>query len=112
MSIGALRKIPMDKRQTKINDKGRICRGASGASLIQVDIYLMPLEWNEKIIHIVTVFQNLNIPLIIRINAIHQMSITYLCAFQSFMFQEDIIGEKIQKNLLKVQTNHNPRMIM
>jgi hypothetical protein len=32
MSIGAFRKIPIDKRPTKINDKEKICRGASGAA--------------------------------------------------------------------------------
>jgi hypothetical protein len=48
VSIGALRKITVDKRTTKINDKGRTCKGALGASLNPVGTYLMPLKWNEK----------------------------------------------------------------
>ena len=48
MSIGAFRSIPIDKRPKKINDKGRNCKGASGAMLEPVGTYLIPLEWNEK----------------------------------------------------------------
>jgi hypothetical protein len=60
----------------------------------------MLLEWQgKKIIHPVIVFKNLNIPLIMGINAIHHMSITYLSTSDSFVFQEDIKGGKqIQKN--------------
>jgi hypothetical protein len=48
-------------------------------------MYLMPLEWNErKVLHPITVFQNLNTPLIKRIDAIHHMSITYLSTWKSF----------------------------
>ena len=46
MSIGSFRKIPLNKRPQKINDKGKICKGASGTNLIPVGTYLMPLEWN------------------------------------------------------------------
>jgi hypothetical protein len=93
MSIGASRKIPIDKRPTKLNDKGRTCRGASGASLIPVGTYLMPLEWNEKILHPVKAFQNLNTPLIVGIDAIHHMSMTYLSMSEMFMLQKDIMGQ-------------------
>lgn len=106
MSIGAFRKIPIDKRPTKINDKGRECRGASGTSLIPVGTYLMSLEWdNKKILHPVTVFQNLNTPLIMGIDAIHHMGITYLTMSETFMFQDDIVGQnKFRKaDLMTVQ---------
>jgi hypothetical protein len=45
MSIGAFRKWPIDKRPKKINNIGKIYRGASEARIIT---YLMPLEWNEE----------------------------------------------------------------
>ena len=53
----------------------------------------------------VHVFQILNTPLIIGIDAIHNMGITYLSMSQTFMFQEDIIGEaKFRKaDLMTVQ---------
>ena len=47
----------------------------------------------KKIIHPVTMFKNLNTPLIMGIDAILHMSITYLSTSESFLFQEDIIGE-------------------
>jgi hypothetical protein len=55
----------------------------------------MPLEWKEKkILHPVIVFENLNTPFIVGIGAIHHMSIIYFSTSESFMFQEDILGEK------------------
>ena len=66
----------------------------------------MPLEWNKKrILHSVTVFQNLSTPLIMGIDAIHAMGITYLTSSGTFMFQQDIIGEnKFRKaDLMTVQ---------
>jgi hypothetical protein len=64
MSLGAFRKLPTNKRLTNINDKGRMCRGASGASLIPVGTYLMPLEWNENNFYTLSWFENLNTPLL------------------------------------------------
>jgi hypothetical protein len=55
--------------------------------------YLMPLKWNEKkILHPVTVFQNLNTPLIIVVDAIHHMGVADLSMSESFMFQKDKIN--------------------
>ena len=74
--------------------------------MIPVGTYLIPLEWNgKKILHPVTVFQNLNTPLIMGNDAIHHMGITYLSMSESFMFQEDIIGQnKFRKaDLMTVQ---------
>jgi hypothetical protein len=54
----------------------------------------MPLEWQgKKIIHPVIMFECLNTPLIMGIDAIHHMSTTYLSTSESFLFQEDIVGQ-------------------
>jgi hypothetical protein len=59
----------------------------------------------KEILHHVTVFKNLNTPLIMVIDVIHHMSITYLSTSESFMFQEDIIGENKSRkaDLMTVQ---------
>jgi hypothetical protein len=59
---------------------------------------------------LVNVFQNLNIPLILGIDGIHNLGITYLSMSQTFMFQEDIIGEaKFKKaDLMTVQKTNIP----
>jgi hypothetical protein len=63
MLIGAFRNIPNVQIPKKITDKRRMCSGASGASLIPVGAFLLPLEWNQKkILHPVIVFQNINSP--------------------------------------------------
>ncbi len=78
MAIKELSKIPRHVKLQQIANTGRVCQGASGTSLIPVGTYLMPLEWQgKKIIHPVIVFENLNTPLIMGIDAIHHMSITY-----------------------------------
>jgi hypothetical protein len=68
----------------------------------------------KKIIHPVQVFKNLNTPLIMGIDAIHHMSITYLSRSEFFVFQEDIIGENkfikvvlmtVQKTLIPARTS-------
>jgi hypothetical protein len=60
----------------------------------------MPLQWNKtKNLHPVIVFENLNTPLFMGIDAIHHMRITYLNTSETFMYQEDIIREKKLKKL-------------
>jgi hypothetical protein len=87
MSIGAFKSIPIHARPKMIGEKGKNAVGASGASSI-------PLEWKgKKIMQQVNVFQNLNTPLILGIDGINNLGITYLSMSQTFMFQEDIIGE-------------------
>ena len=111
MAIKELRRIPSYVKLQKIANSGRICQGASGANLIPVGTFLMPLEWQgKKILHPVIVFNNLNTPLIMGIDAIHHMSITYLSMSESFLFQEDIIGEnKFRKaDLMTVATTFIP----
>jgi hypothetical protein len=106
MSIGAFKSIPIHARPKKIGDKGRNAVGASGASLVPKGTYLLPLELNgKKIMQPVNVFQNLSTPLIMGIDAIDNMSITNLSMSQTFMFQEDIVGEaKFRKaDLITVQ---------
>jgi hypothetical protein len=92
ISIGAFKSIPIHARPNKIGEKGKNAVGASGASLVPKGTYLLPLEWNgKKIMQPVNVFQNLRTPLILGIDAIDNMGITYLSI--TFMFQEDFIGE-------------------
>jgi hypothetical protein len=68
----------------------------------------MPLEWQgKKILYPVIVLENLNTPLIMGIDAIHHMSITYLSMSESLLFQEDIIGENKFK-LMTVKTTLIP----
>ena len=106
MSVGAFKSIPIHARPKLIGEKGRNAVGASGASLIPKGTYLLPLEWKGKrIMQQVHVFQNLNTPLILGIDGIHNLRITYLSISQTFMFQEDIISEaKFRKaDLVTVQ---------
>ena len=58
----------------------------------------------------VNVFQNLNTPLILGIDGIHNLGITYLSMSQTFMFQDEIIGEaKFRKaDLMTVQKINIP----
>ncbi len=57
----------------------------------------------------VNVFQNLSTPLILGIDAIDNLGITYLSMSQTFMFLEDIIGEaKFRKADLMTVKNHYP----
>ncbi len=79
--------------------------------MVPVGTYLIPLEWQGKqILHPIIVLKNLNTPLIIGIDAIHHMGITYLSTSETFLFQEDIIGEnKFRKaDLMKVQKTITP----
>jgi hypothetical protein len=56
------------------------------------------MEWNNKrVMQPVTVFKNLSSPLILGINAIYNLGITYLSSTNSFMLQEDLNPEKFQK---------------
>jgi hypothetical protein len=81
----------------KINNARKVCQRASGAAIVPVGTYLIPLEWQEKkIIYPVIVFNKLNTPLIKGIDAIHHMGIKYL---STFLFQEDKIGENYLKKL-------------
>jgi hypothetical protein len=59
----------------------------------------------KKILYPVIVFENLNTPLKMGIDANHDKSITYLSTSESCMFQEDILGEnKFRKaDLMTVQ---------
>jgi hypothetical protein len=100
-AIRPFRKIHIDKRPKNIYEKGKTCRRASGASLVPVGTYLMPLEWNEKkILHPAVLFQNLNTPLILGIDPIHHMGITYFSMSESFIFQVDIMGQNKFKRLV------------
>ena len=122
MSIGAFKSIPLHARPNKIAEKGRNAVGASGASLVPKGTYLLPLEWNgKKVMQPVNVFQNLNTPLILGIDAIHNLGITYLSMSESFMFQEDIINEAkfrkadlvtVQKTLIPARTGVPVRLGM
>jgi hypothetical protein len=49
MAIKELNKIPNNVGLKQIKDSGRICQRASGANLISVGTYLVPLEWQGKI---------------------------------------------------------------
>ena len=111
MSIGAFKSIPIHARPKQIGEGGRNAVGASGPSLVLKGTYLLPLEWNgKKIMQQVNVFQNLNTPLILGIDGIHNLGITYLSMSQTFMFQNEIIGEaKFRKaDLMTVQKINIP----
>jgi hypothetical protein len=53
----------------------------------------------KKIIRLVIVFNNLNTPIIMGIDAIHHISITYSSTSESFLFQEDIIAKTNSEKL-------------
>ncbi len=59
--------------------------------------YLFPLELQP-----VTVFKNLSSPLILGIDAIDNLGLTYLSRTKSFRFQEELNTEKFQKADLTV----------
>ncbi len=48
MAIKELKRIPSHVKLQQIANSGRICQGASGANLIPVGTFLMPLEWQGK----------------------------------------------------------------
>ena len=45
MSLKAFRKIDIQDRPIKLNDKGRTATGASGGALVPMGSYLMPIEF-------------------------------------------------------------------
>jgi hypothetical protein len=115
MAIRKFRKIPTSIHLKKFNNTGKVCQGASGAPLVPVGTYLIQLEWQGKqIIHPVIVFNNLSTLLIIGSDAIHHMGITYLGTSETFLLQEDIIGENkfrkadlmtVQKTIIPARTS-------
>ncbi len=48
MAIKEQQKIPNNVELKQIQDSWKICKGASGAYLIPVGTYLMPLAWQGK----------------------------------------------------------------
>ncbi len=48
MAIKELKLIPCYVKLQQIANSGRICQRASGANLIPVGTFLMPLEWQGK----------------------------------------------------------------
>jgi hypothetical protein len=70
---------PKKKRLTKLTLNQRKARGPSGTALILDGDYLFPMEWNNKtVVQPVTVFKNLSSTLILGIDAIDNLGITYL----------------------------------
>ena len=104
MSTEKLRSIPASKRPKKLNTPYRAARAAGGAMLIPNGVYLFPMEWNgKKIMQQVHVFRNLSTPLILGIDGIDNLGITYLSRTKSFVFQEEISHEEqFQKADLRI----------
>ena len=103
MSSQKFRLIPTEKRPKKLCLNQREARGASGTALIPDGDYLLPMEWEGKsIMQPVTVFKNLSSPLILGIDAIDNLGITYLSTKKSFVFQKELNLENFQKADLQV----------
>jgi hypothetical protein len=103
MSTQQFRLTPIKKKLTKLNLNQREARGALGTALIPYGDYLFPIEWNDKtVMQPVTGFKNLSSQLILGIDAIDNLGITYLSRTKSFLFQEDQHHEKFQKADLRV----------
>ncbi len=82
--------IPKEKRPTKITLNQREARGVSGTTLIPGGNYMFPMEWNKKtVMQQVRVFKNLSSPLILGIDTIDNLGITYLPRTKSFEFHEE-----------------------
>jgi hypothetical protein len=76
----------------------REARCVSGTNLIPDGDHLFSMELNQKMVmQIVTVFKNLSSPLILGIDAIDNLGITYLLGTRSFRFQEELNPETFQK---------------
>ena len=91
MSTEKFRSIPTNKRPTKLNMPSRVARAAGGSILIPNGVCLFPLEWNgKKVMQQVHVFRNLSRPLILGIDGIDNLGITYLSRTKSFVFQKAI----------------------
>ena len=89
MSSAMFRTIPIHLRPTKIDTPSRSARAANGNVLISDGVYLFPITWSgKKIMQKVTIFKNLSSPLILGIDAINALSITYLGNYKKFVFQE------------------------
>ena len=88
MSSQQFRLISIEKRPTKLNLNQREARGASGTALIPDGDYLFPMEWNGKtVMQAVTVFKNLSSPLILGVDAIDNLGITYLSRTKASYFK-------------------------
>jgi hypothetical protein len=65
--------------------------------------YLFPTNWNRKTeMHPVTVFKNLSSLLILGLDAIDNLGITYQSRTKKIMFQEELYPEKFQKADIRV----------
>ena len=92
MSLKAFRKIDIQDRPIKLNDKGRTATGASGGALVPMGSYLMPLEFEgKKIMHPVQVYNNLSTDAILGIDAIHNLGVAYLSIPEEFVFQTEVM---------------------
>jgi hypothetical protein len=105
MSTQQFKLIPKEKRPTKIMLNQREARGASGTTLIPDGDFLFPMEWNKNtVMQPVTLFKNLSSLLILGIDAIDSLEITYLSITKSFTFQEELNAETLKKADLRAQT--------
>ena len=90
ISRKAFRKIPKEVRPTKLR-QGKSANGATGKALIADGCYMFPIEFRgKKILQEVQVFENLDQDAILGINAIDNLSITYLSNSKSFVWQSDM----------------------
>jgi hypothetical protein len=91
MSSQQFRLIPIKRRPAKLNLNQREARGASGGALILDRSYLFLMQWNGKsVMQTVIVFKNLSSPLILCIDAVDNLGITYLSRTKSLIFQENM----------------------
>jgi hypothetical protein len=70
---------------SKLQLNQREARGASGTALIPNGDNLFPMEW-KKVLQPVSVFKNLSSPLILEIDVIDSLGITYLSRSKGFRF--------------------------
>ena len=111
MSLKAFRTIPIKHRPKKIGE-GCGAKGATGSSLIPVGQYLMPIRWNGKsVMQPMVVFQHLNTPLILGIDGINNLGITYLSIPDEFVFQSECTQSQFKKaDLMTVATVKIPAL--
>jgi hypothetical protein len=92
------RQIPKEKRLTKLTLNQREARGVSGTALIPDGDYLFPMEWNKKMVmQPEAVFKKFSSPLMLVIDTIDILGISYLSRTKSFVFEKAVSLEEFQK---------------
>ncbi len=107
LSLKAFRKIANEYRSSKINFIGTKASGACGSALIPEGVCMIPMEWNsKKIMQPVQAYRKLSQPIILGVDGIHNLGITYGTETKELMFQSDNLKSTFASEDLKTVCMH------